>query len=57
MQAHELQGYVNQICETLTVDHRLDLSIGVPLIQVAEAISDVAKALDRIADAVEKAQS
>ena len=57
MQAHELQGYVNQICEALTVDPRVDLSIGAPLLQVAEAISDVAKALDRIADAVDRAQS
>lgn len=63
MQTHELQSYVNQICTALTPSIPTDVAIGAPLIDVAKAIldasepiSDVAKALHRIADVVEKTQ-
>jgi len=57
MQTHELQSYVNQICEAITADPRLDLAVGAPLIAVADAIEHVAQALDRIAEALERSPS
>jgi len=57
MQTHELQSYVNQICEAITADPRLDLAVGAPLITVADAIEHVAQALDRIAEALARSPS
>jgi hypothetical protein len=51
----EIQSYVAQVCEAIATDQQLDVSIGAPLLRIADSISDVAAALEKIATVLEAA--